>query len=296
MNTQNLKIAVVMTCFNRKDKTAACIRALQVAKAKLDEKTLLHIIVTEDGCTDGTSEMLARDFPEVEVLHGDGSLFWNGGMRLAFGHALDKGYDFYLWVNDDTTLYPDCLTGLLETHHQLQSESGMGGIVVGSTHNHLGKVSYGGLKRQNERKPLKFRLIEPEMKPVLCDSANGNCLLIAASAAKVLGNLDVNFAHCMGDMDYVLRARRHQIPAWVMPGFVGVCDNDHPKTGSYLDETLPFKIRWKKALSPKELNPRSWATFCSRHAGIFWPLYWVWPYIKVVLTSLRYQIKKLLIN
>lgn len=282
---EKIKVAAVMTCFNRREKTEACLEALFRAAQAISDKVSLHIIVTDDGSRDGTSEMIQERFPAVDVLRGDGSLFWNGGMRLAFGKALAQGHDFYLWVNDDTTLFTDCLSNLLATHESLHAQTGRSGLVVGSTRDASGKVTYGGLYRPNTRKPLKFKLIQPQSEPQPCESSNGNCVLISAEAAAVLGNLEASYVHGMGDMDYGLRASKAGIPIWVMPGFVGTCDHDHPVGNSYLDTTLPLSVRWKKALSPKELNPKAWGTFCRRHAGIFWPLYWVWPYAKVVLTS-----------
>lgn len=283
-------IAVILTCFNRKEKTFACLNALLGAVERLSEHVRLHIIITDDGSTDGTGEMLRREFPQIEVLSGDGKLFWNGGMRLAFGRALEQRHDFYLWVNDDTTLFPDCLERLLETHKALVAKFGRGGLVVGSTCNDDGEVSYGGLRRISANKPITFQLVEPSMVSQSCDTNNGNCLLISAHAAQVLGNLEANFIHGMGDLDYGLRATKLGIPIWVMPGFVGSCNHDHTVEGSYFDHTLPLAMRWKKALSPKELNPRSWGLFCRRHAGFWWPLYWAWPYAKIMLTSIKYKL------
>lgn len=281
-----LSIAAVLTCFNRKDKTESCLNALFGAAERMADRVRLHVIVTDDGSSDGTGLMLCSRFPQVEVLHGDGGLFWNGGMRLAFGRALEQGHDFYLWVNDDTTLYPDCLERLLATHELLAATTGRGGLVVGSTCNDDGHVSYGGLRRKAGGKALQFCLVEPAAQPQPCESNNGNCLLVSAEAARQLGNLEAAYVHGMGDMDYGLRATKAGVPLWVMPGYVGKCGNDHPVEGSYLDRSLPFSVRWKKALSPKELSPRAWGVFCMRHAGPWWPVYWAWPYAKIVLTSL----------
>ncbi len=280
------KIAVVLTCFNRKEKTDACLEALINAALRIGDKVDLHIIVTDDGSKDGTPEMLHERYPQVEVLHGDGNLYWNGGMRLAYGRALEQDYDFYLWVNDDTTLYPEFLENILDVAEIMRTETGKSGIVVGSTCDDNGMVTYGGLYRSHPKKPLKFDLVQPSSTPLPCESNNGNCLLISAEAAHQLGNLDAAYVHGMGDMDYGLRANRAGIPLWVMPGFVGECGNDHPREGSYLDTSLPFAVRWKKALSPKELNPHAWGVFCRRHAGILWPLHWAWPYVKIVFTSI----------
>ena len=40
----------------------------------------------------------------MTVLHGDGQLYWNGGMRHAFAAAIAGDYDYYLWMYDDTVL------------------------------------------------------------------------------------------------------------------------------------------------------------------------------------------------
>lgn len=284
-----LRIAAVLTCFNRKDKTRDCLEALFSSAQRLADRIRLHVIVTDDGSSDGTGEMLCGRFPQVEVLRGDGGLYWNGGMRLAYGRALEQGHDFYLWVNDDTILFQDCLERLLATHDELLASSGRGGLVVGSTCNDDGRVSYGGLRRKGGGKALKFCLVEPAAQPQPCESNNGNCLLVSAEAARQLGNLEEAYVHSMGDMDYGLRATKAGIPLWVMPGFVGKCSNDNTVEGSYLDRTLPLAVRWKKVLSPKGLSPRAWSVFCRRHAGPWWPVYWVWPYAKVVLTSLVHR-------
>ena len=74
--------------------TLACLRSLgaqQVPGVALD------VFVLDDASSDGTSEAVAEQFPEVTVLHGDGELYWNGGMRRAFAAAIAVGdFDYGL--------------------------------------------------------------------------------------------------------------------------------------------------------------------------------------------------------
>ena len=80
---------------------------------------LLDVFVLDDASSDGTGEAIAEQFPEVTVLRGDGKLYWNGGMRRAFAAAIAGDYDYYLWMNDDTTLDDGALALLLETERQV---------------------------------------------------------------------------------------------------------------------------------------------------------------------------------
>lgn len=288
--TKPVSVAAVLTCFNRREKTAACLRALMEQATQMGERCRLRCVVTDDGSKDGTSDMLAADFPEVTVLHGNGSLYWAGGMREAFGHALAEGHDFYLWINDDVVLYPHCLQALLDTHDQQLAATGRSGLVVGSMRNAQGQFTYGGMVRHSSLWGHRYPKVPPTEVARPCDTMNGNCVLIPQAAASVLGNMDPAFRHGIGDMDYGLRATQAGIPVWVMPGFAGECAHDHRVEGSYLDHTLPLAKRWRIITGPKCLAPQAWWTYCRRHAGWLWPLHWAWPYAKVVLTSLAYKL------
>ena len=109
-------IAVLMTCFNRKDKTLKSLESLFRQNADVD------VYLVNDGCTDGTHEAVTLQFPQVNIIRGTGSLFWNRGMHLAWTTAVGRrDYDHFLWLNDDTMLYPDAIQELMkcsESEHQ----------------------------------------------------------------------------------------------------------------------------------------------------------------------------------
>jgi GT2 family glycosyltransferase len=283
------RLVVLMTCHNRREKTLACLRAL--ALSALPESVRVEVFVVDDGCTDGTPAAIRAGHPEIRVLPGDGKLYWNGGMRVAFAAAAHTAPDFYLWLNDDTRVHPDTVARMVATCDERARATRTPCIVVGTTRSGpFGPASYGGLRRRSAWTPLRCALVQPEDGPRPCETMNGNCVLIPSSVAAALGNLDATFVHSMGDMDYGFRARRAGFGLWVLPGYAGECANDNAATGSWNDPAAPLGERLRKLMQPKGLPWRAWTTLAYRHGGPLWPAYWVWPYVKVVLTSLRHAV------
>lgn len=283
MSASAQRIAVLLTCHNRREKTLACLAALFANE--LPAGNSLHVFLVDDGCTDGTAEAVREQFPQVEILEGDGALYWNGGMRLAFGKALQIGYGYYLWLNDDTVLFSDAIVRLLITADTRCERNGKVAIVVGTTVDPQTKeVTYGGRRKITWLRPLQFALVTPKDESVACDTINGNCVLIPAAVAEKVGNLDAAFKHTMGDLDYGLRAYEVGFGVFVAPGAIGTCSSNS-KEGTFLDPSLSFKERFQKIIGQKNIPFRAWMIFARRHAGPFWPIYWLWPYIKLVFAQ-----------
>lgn len=285
LTARNLRLAVILTCFNRKEKTLDCLNALAI-NAGL-ESVELSAVLADDGSTDGTAEAIRLSFPWVQIVMGSGNLFWCRGMHKAFEIALQGNHDYYLWLNDDTTLYPDAVSRLLACEMNLRQEHGKPVIVVGSTVDpEHGAISYGGELQASSLRRSRFFRVEPGATPKPCDAMNGNIVLIPKEVAQVVGNLDPAFEHAMGDTDYALRARKLGFGVWVGPGVFGTC-GCNSKTGTFMDSSLPLARRWKLMMSRKGLPWRSWLVFTRRHMGSFWPLYFSWPYISLLLGRYR---------
>ena len=280
----SVSIAVVMTVHDRKAKTIECLQRLfdQVGKG-FD----IAVFLTDDGSTDGTTSAVKGLFPRVTVIPGDGTLFWAGGMRLAFGRAMHESFDYYLWINDDTFLVSEAISTLLSTAREV-AENGCGEpIVIGTVSSSSAPVAtHGGIRKWIR---LNSTIVVPSAEIQFCETMFGNCVLIPHDVALAVGNIDEAFQHSIGDVDYGLRASKLGVKIAVARGFLGVCDLN-PIAGSMNDPSLSLGRRYRLLAGTKGLPIFPFFTFLWRHLGFYGVAYGLWVYARVLLTWLRYRL------
>lgn len=286
---QTKRIAVLLTCFNRKQKTLDCLEALHHQQLPADVK--LEVYLVDDGSTDGTSEAVKGIYPEVHIFAGNGSLYWGGGMRFAWEEALKDDADFYLWLNDDTILDPDAVKQLLTVSDDLKAKGEAPAIVAISTRDpQTGEWTYGGMAQDCWWHPLRFSPILPKDEPQRCDTMCGNCVLIPREVVQRVGILDSAFVHYAGDWDYGLRAKQKGCSIWILPGYAGTCSANPkpaPRSEAQLQQELK-KVDTPKGLALEDvtLQPMSeWKVLTQRNCGLLWPFYWVLPYRRLLWIS-----------
>jgi len=255
LKEKSYKIAVLLTCYNRRKQTIHCLRSLFTATSS--SKYEINVFLTDDGSTDGTGEEIKKQYPQVNIIQGSGNLYWNRGMNLAWETASKRfNYDFFLWLNDDVSLFEESFNILFE-HVKDQNQSNS--IFVGACQSVEGKVSYSGYKNR--------KMVIPNGNSQLCDSFNGNVVLIPFSVFKQIGFLDPIFHHAQGDFDYGLRAKEKGISSFVCSNYVGICDrnNELPK---WCNPKYSFIVRLKNFYSPLGGRPKLTFIFQRKHHGI----------------------------
>lgn len=280
-----IRIAVLMTCHNRRDTTLSSLTAL--TENTLQDGVSIYVILVDDGSTDGTADAITQLFPFVKILEADGNLYWNRGMHKAFSYASEIGFDFYLWLNDDTHLYQDAINNMLKAYKTVYAIEKCNSIIVGTTQDaKTGVLTYGGLESKSRMRPFQFTHVVPRSVPVDCKTMNGNCVLLPKMIANAVGNLDPRYVHALGDIDYGLRARKLGFKIKVAPGYIGTCDRNGT-TGTFKDQALPIFSRLKRILGPKGLPPGPFLVFTRKHGGVLWLMRWVWPYMALVFSVIR---------
>lgn len=252
------KIAVLLTVFNRKQQTLSCLDKL--FQQKIPNGYILKVFLTDDGSTDGTTDAIIKQFPEkVNIIQGNGNLYWNRGMWTAWNHAAKDGhFDYYLWLNDDTDLHNGAITTLLKTSDANNNKAIIIGATVDTiTHKHL---TYGGRTRTGSVAPCDGRNVE-------VDYFNGNIVLIPNAVYQVLGNLDYYFTHSKGDFDYGMRAKKYGIRMVQCGMVLGEC-NTHQTLDNWCNPNVPFLRRWQMLKRPNGMPPNETFHLNRKHKGL----------------------------
>lgn len=258
-----MKIAVLITSFNRKEKTLRCLDSLQ--NQILDDLDM-EIYLTDDNSSDGTYYAVKKNFPKVKIFSGTGSLFWAGGMRYTWNKAMNAIIDYYLLINDDTILTNDAIKRLIKVEQSIKKPA----ICVGSTKDTINdKISYGGRKLRNAKGP-KSRLVFSKNEILECDLGNANIMLVPHQIVKEIGILSEDYTHGIADYDYTLRAKREGFPVVIAPGILGSCTDDHGNNWQSSSTTLSNRIKF--LYSPKGLAYKEYLIFIKRFFPSHTPL------------------------
>jgi len=226
-------LCIVIPVHNRLQFTRECLDSLEKQTRRADK-----IIIVDDGSTDSTEEVLKEWYPDVDVLHGDGNLFWTAAINMGIRHALLLGADQVMTLNNDTIASDTFIENMMEGSRRAPKAL-IGALDVDSVSK---KPYYGGeilnWKWSTSRYLLDC-LSKDEQKGLHETSlfpARG--LLIPKVVFDTIGLFDEErLPHYMADYDFTLTAARH--------GFKIFCNYD-AVLYTYPDEGGDHKIRKAK--------------------------------------------------
>lgn len=210
---KNLKsLFIIIPVYNRKQLTRNCLLSLR-------KQTFLNFttVVIDDGSSDGTTEMIKKEFSEVVLLNGDGNLWWTGATNIGVKYVLENAAkaDYILTLNDDTIIQPNYLETLIvcASNHQ---RSLIGSIALKNidrmTIEDGGvKINWFTAKFKFLARGNKYKIIvneEPSVTPV--DVLSGRGTLIPIETFHEIGLYDfLRLPHYGADYEFSHRAKKN---------------------------------------------------------------------------------------
>jgi len=236
---KTIRIVVVSPVHNRRKETLQCLRSL----ARSDLAGLeISVVIVDDGSTDQTSEAIRRDFPEVEIVEGDGNLWYTAGTNRGIEVAMRRAPRYILTINNDSIFDEDCIKNLVKSA-ELHERSVIGALLLDwSTPHKVFQVSprwsfwRGGMCHWRKQtvwsvpdRPWKVELIV------------GNCVLYPVEAINEAGLMDEKRLPQFGDAEYTPRMRRKGWQLLIEPRARVFCKPNDENSG-FRDISLRKKV------------------------------------------------------
>lgn len=203
---RRIRVEVVFPVHNRRELTLLCLRSLgRIEKRSID----VHVVMVDDGSTDGTSDAVLAEFPETEIIRADGSLWFTEGTNVAVRAAMKHDPDYVLMMNDDQVFDERFLATLVETA-LLNPRSIVGSLLLlWDTPHILFQVSPQWVTSLGcWRHWYKQTVWTIPDKPWEVDLIVGNCLLVPAEAIRECGVMNSDRYPNFGDAEYTPRLKR----------------------------------------------------------------------------------------
>jgi GT2 family glycosyltransferase len=201
-----ITVEVVFPVHNRRELTLQCLRSL----ARIDATGLeIHAVVVDDGSTDGTGDAIRSEFPDVEVVEGDGNLWFTEGTNVGIRRSLEREPKYILLINDDQVFDANCLKYMVETAER-NPRSAVGSLLLlWDTPHKIFQVSpvwntwLGGWRHWQSQ--TVWTVPERTWK---VDIIVGNCVLVPTKAFREAGLMDSKRFPNFGDAEFTPRLRK----------------------------------------------------------------------------------------
>lgn len=271
-----MKITVIFTCFNRKEKTLKCVEDLVNGNKNIE----FQFVVVDDGSTDGTKEALkeGKYAEKIQVLETEGNCYYSGGMNRGMQYILDSCMksDFLLMINDDVKFFEKSIEKLVVLSRKKENA-----VIVGVTCDSKEIQTYGAIK-YNGGFSVRYHGV-PCGADTECDTFNANCVLIPFSVFEKTGVMDKKYVHSLGDFDYGLSLKKNGAKIYSSDEFIGICHRNSIK-GTWLDKELSLVKRLKLKESPKGAPMKQWFYFLKKNFGVVKAIvFTVTPYVNLLL-------------
>jgi GT2 family glycosyltransferase len=251
-------VAIVVLNWNGLADTLACVESLSRLRYANH-----RVIVVDNGSTDGSVPALrdAASSSRTELLEAGRNLGYAGGNNLGIRHALDRGADFVLVLNNDTTVDPLLLDELLLAADRHPAAGCFAPWIF--YFNDRERIWF----TRSEWSPGKDAFTAPDkgrlVSEVSTEAADteyvcGAALFFRAEVALKIELFDERFFLVYEDADWCFRARRAGFGSMSVPG----ARVWHKIGTSFGSEASPlrtyFSVRNKLLWAEKNLSRREW--------------------------------------
>jgi len=216
-----MDLSIIIVNWNTRELLRDALVSLPAACGKMS----YEVLVVDNGSADGSTDMVASEFPEVQIITAPGNVGFSRGNNLALGKTVGK---YILLLNPDTVCKPLALSHLVEFASCKENVGVVGPLLLAGDDSPT--ISYGlfpaprfhwfGFFDPWRIIPGKYFqdrvvIIPKENTPSQeVDYIAGACFLILRTALHLVGTLDESSFMYFEETDWCLRAHQAGLKIW----------------------------------------------------------------------------------
>lgn len=211
-------LTVIVLSWNGRELTRDTLASL--AACRIPQGWRLHALVVDNASSDGSPDMVRREFPEVELLALTENRRFAGGNNAGLERALAAGADAVMLLNNDVVADPGMVEKLLAAMAERPDAGGFTPLIYHAPPGDL--IWYAGGRCAPwlaHSAHIGIREHDHGQYRGLTETGylTGCCLLAPAEVWRKVGPLDERYFIYAEDADWSLRARAQGYPLLFVP-------------------------------------------------------------------------------
>lgn len=209
-----MDLSIIIVNWNTREYLERCLASVGPEIKRLAPRNV-EVVVVDNRSTDGSSDMVRRDFPSVRLIESEKNLGFAGGNNMALQSSVGE---HLLLLNPDTEVFPGAIEGLLK-YLEAHPRTGAVGPALLNPDGTLQASAYPAptLGRELWRLLHLDRLRRISSYPLLMwrgedsqqvDVIQGACLMTRREVLTQVGMLDEGFFMYTEEVDLCLRIRQ----------------------------------------------------------------------------------------
>ncbi len=219
-------ISIGIVSYNTRDLLRDCLQTLR--ERAVEGEATIEVIVADNGSSDGSVEMVEREFPEFQAFYTGGNIGYGRANNAAFERATGR---YFFVLNSDTEVEPGALREMVQFMDANPQVGGAGAKLIlpdGSTQPSVGtdptlraiffEQTYLDKLLPHSKLTGGYLLTWWDYKERReVEQVCGACLFVRREAWHQIGGFDPAFFMYFEDTDFCLRLRRAGWQIWYLP-------------------------------------------------------------------------------
>ena len=256
---RNPAVFVLLPVHNRREITRKFVSCLAAQTYQP-----VHLVLIDDGSSDGTADMVKEILPDAQLVTGDGSWWWSGCMQRGYEWLLDpepSPADMVLIANDDITYERDfieiAVRTLAEAPHSLLGAQ-------------LRNPEDGGVRESGVNADLHRFVFRTADTALQINCLPTRALMLRWADMRRIGGFHPHLLpHYWADYEYTIRASGYGLRCFTSPAVAVTADLD--ATGERdLDSLVGWRFIRQLFSTKTPLNPLYRTSFAMLASSGVW--------------------------